>query len=145
MVRRDYFLKMIEEAGYALARILGLRKEGRYEEAFDLINDTLKSYFPFDRELVHHTSPDDLGEFLVHEHKLTEEHLALLADVLRAEGDIWYARGEWENANSSLRRALALIQYLDNIHPEEYSFDRANKLAEIKAKLKGETPPATDI
>ncbi|MDX2247211.1 MAG: hypothetical protein SF052_10565 [Bacteroidia bacterium] len=141
MLRRDYFLKMIEEAGYVLARLLGLRQEGRYQEALELVNDIYKDLFPFDPDLVHHTKPEDLPDLLRNEYNLTEEHLAILADLLRAEADLWYDRGVWEKATLCLQRSLALIQYLDDAHPEEYSFDRIQKLAEITEKLKDALPP----
>ncbi|MEZ4847969.1 MAG: hypothetical protein R3B93_04970 [Bacteroidia bacterium] len=92
MIQRDYLLKLIEEAAYVLSRLLGLRTGGRYEEAFELINQTLGSFFKFKRELLHNTEPEDLPQILIRDYGLNDDQLSILADLLREEGELWNAR-----------------------------------------------------
>ena len=38
MIRRDYIMRMVEEFGKFLAAIVGLKREGEYEEALKKID-----------------------------------------------------------------------------------------------------------
>ena len=136
MLQRDYLLKMIEEAAYVLSRLLGLRTGGRYEEAFELINQTLGSFFKFKRELLHNTEPEDLPKILVKDYGLNDDQLSVLADILREEGELWNAKAEWEKAISSMKRALAILEFLNDKQKDLYSFERVGKMKTIRDKLK---------
>jgi hypothetical protein len=135
MLQRDYLLRMIEEASYVLARLMGLRTGGRYEEAFELINQTLRNFFKFKRELLHHTQPEDLPELLVRDYGLNDDQLSILADLLREEAELWNQKGEWEKMIASLKRALAILEFLNHKQQDLYSFDRVNKIDLIQKKI----------
>ncbi|MCB0842219.1 MAG: hypothetical protein KDE26_03020 [Bacteroidetes bacterium] len=135
MIQRDYLLKLIEEAAYVLSRLLGLRTGGRYEEAFELINQTLGSFFKFKRELLHNTEPEELPQILIRDYGLNDDQLSILADLLREEGELWNAQAEWEKAISSLTRALAILEFLNNKQKDLYSFERVSKMEIIRGKI----------
>ena len=135
MIQRDYLLKLIEEAAYVLSRLLGLRTGGRYEEAFELINQTLGSFFKFKRELLHNTEPEELPQILIRDYGLNDDQLSILADLLREEGELWNAQAEWEKAISSLTRALAILEFLNNKQKDLYSFERVSKMKIIRGKI----------
>ncbi|MCB0835841.1 MAG: hypothetical protein KDD99_04195 [Bacteroidetes bacterium] len=135
MIQRDYLLKLIEEAAYVLSRLLGLRTGGRYEEAFELINQTLGSFFKFKRELLHNTEPEELPQILIRDYGLNDDQLSILADLLREEGELWNAQAEWEKAISSLTRALAILEFLNHKQKDLYSFERVSKMEIIRGKI----------
>lgn len=128
-------MRLIEEAAWVLGRLLGLREDGRYQEAFDLIDGTLASFFPFKRELLHHTLPEDLPEILTQEYGMNDDQMTILADFLREEGNLWYRQGEWSKATASMVRALAILEFLDHKQADLYSFDRVQKLDLIRNML----------
>ena len=136
MLQRDYLLKMIEEAAYVLSKLLGLRTGGRYEEALELINQTLGSFFKFKRELLYGTDPEDLPDLLIRDYGLNDDQLTVLADILREEAELWNAQGEWEKSIESMKRALAIFEFLNKKQADLYSFERVNKISLIKDKLK---------
>ena len=135
MIQRDYLLKLIEEAAYVLSRLLGLRTGGRYEEAFELINQTLGSFFKFKRELLHNTEPEELPQILIRDYGLNDDQLSILADLLREEGELWNAQAEWEKTISSLTRALAILEFLNHKQKDLYSFERVSKMEIIRGKI----------
>lgn len=135
MFKRDYFQRMIEEAGQVLAQLMGLRAMNRYEELWNTLDEIYASYFPFSRHVVGHTEPSALPDLLVNEYDVSEAHLTVLADLLREEAESWFDQGKWDKGRKLLRAALHLLIYLDEQQPDLYSFDRVRKIDTLRARL----------
>lgn len=137
MIRQDYLLKLIEEAGYVIARLIGMRTEGRYEEVLKELDQLYQSFGQTGSAMLRQTEEADLLPLLVDEGGLGDEQLTVIAQLLAEEGATWRALGEWEQANNALRKALAILVHLDEAHPELYDFDRKSRIGEIRDHLAG--------
>lgn len=135
MFRRDYFERMIEEAGQVLARLVGLREAQRPDEALRLLDEVYEAYFPFPRHLIIHTEPTDLPGLLQETHHVSEPQLTVLADLMREEAELSFQRGQWDKGQHLLRGALALHESLDAQRPDLYSFARVAKIEELRKRL----------
>jgi len=135
MYRRDYLQRLIEEAGYVISRLMGLRTIGQHEDALQLIDEVYDSFFPFHRHEIMHTAAQDLPDWVVNTHRLSEEQITVLADLMREEAELWIDLGKWDRGQQLLRGALQLLRHLDLQQPDLYSFERARKIDTLEELL----------
>ena len=135
MLQRDYILRMIEEAAQMVARLMGLRKQKRFDEALQQIEDNYRAFFKLDRQTLHLTEDNLLPEMLINEYELPAEMLGILADFLREEGEILYQQAKWEESSRAFHKALYLLEYVNDQNKEVYDFSRIHKMDGIIAKL----------
>ena len=109
MIRKDYLMKLIEEAAYVMAKLMGLRKDGKDQEALHLLDETYDNFFKFEGKLLRYTDKEALLEILLHRENLSEEQLAVVADLLRNEAEVWTDKGEWTQAKDVLEKALMIV------------------------------------
>ena len=135
MFKRDYLLHIIEQIGKVLAKVVELLRDNKPEEARETIHKT------YDRFL--HLKVEELDAILEHDpvHKLINEHdfdaqrLNALAELLKAEGDVYLQEVNEESAKSRYYKALLIFEYLNQTE-QVYSFDREAKIADMQEKIK---------
>lgn len=135
MIRKDYFLRLIEEAAALMARLLGLRIQNQYEAAFRLLDDTYRHFFQQERAWLGSGSAKDLERRVWEELSLHSEQIAFLADLLREEAELWSGQGNWSRCQECLQKAILLLEGIDRQLPQEYSMDRVQKRGEMRARL----------
>ena len=111
MIREDYILRMIRQFAEALARLAGLRKEGKYERALD---DAGRLYedLGVPREVCDVVDTPTLAGLLAHPDKMRA-----LAQVMWEEARVFQASGDPLTAFSRQRRALELFLEARAIEP----------------------------
>ncbi|MEL6589455.1 MAG: hypothetical protein AAFQ68_05215 [Bacteroidota bacterium] len=129
---------MIQEAAEAIAALMGYRQGGKYDAALRLLGETYEAYFPFSGERLRLTEEEDLIQLILEEYSVDEQMLPVLADLMREEGEYWFAQGDYEKAKASLRRALVILNYLNKQDTTLYSFERINKINLIEDRLSDE-------
>jgi hypothetical protein len=135
MIRKDYFLRLIEEAAALMARLLGLRAQNQYEAAFGLLDDTYRHFFQQERAWLGSGSLEDFERRVWEELSLHSEQIAFLGDLLREEAELWSGEGNWPRCQDCLQKAILLLEGIDRQLPQEYSIDRAQKRREMQARL----------
>lgn len=135
MIRQDYILRLIEEAGVALAKLLGLRKERKIEESQDLIDRCYSGYFNFDTAFLNGVNSKDLLNWLLNEKELQEPQLKVLSDLLVEEAEVFLLIHDTEKAEDRLIKALLILEYLNQANTNVFSFERVRKMNEIQRKL----------
>ncbi len=126
MYQRDYFLRLIEEAGLVLQQMVTKKLESRFLEAIDLAADAFQSFFQISWEEIKATEPDDLPMWLSEAHGLDANRLEIAADLLRQSAEIAYESGNWKDCRIYLLQALAIQRHLNVTQPEVYSFTRVS-------------------
>lgn len=113
MLHRDFLVRQIHQAVQvlmqALARVLKLREEERYESAIGVIHDAYAGL---------EIAPRPVGELSAREiaemcrtSRGFEADLALsIADLLAEEGELWSLQGDPERARFAYAKALALYR-----------------------------------
>ncbi len=111
MFSQDYLMRMINMAVAALVRLIGLKKEGRYPEALQAVDQALELLTGLKPDLVRRLDDASLYTALSPQGHLDADRLALLADVFAQEGEILAAQGR--QAESLESSARALTYYLE--------------------------------
>jgi hypothetical protein len=119
MIRKDQTSILLASMAEVLPRIAVLKKEQRYNEAIDEINETVRRDLGLSPRFVKGiTDGDLLGMF--RSGLITPERAAALAKLLKERADINWAQGEPNNG--LIRTVKALTLYLE-------AFDKAQESA----------------
>lgn len=130
MIERDYLMRQLMQLLEIIQKILRSREKGDKQEAerevsffYEILRlDPGLAELPVSRYL----------DTLIHEKKLTNEQLEMVAFVLKEQGEM----AEEEAARLDFfSKSLILLQKVDR-ETISYSMDRAMKLEELKAYLK---------
>ena len=96
MLKRDFLQAEIEKLNQIFAKILGLKDDGKYAEANDLINNTLNNDLNIQLKEISTIESIDLKSYLTAK-KLSAQKLDLLAKFLLA------GLPQWENDQDTIR------------------------------------------
>lgn len=112
MFRNDYILRVIELGTAALARVLGLRRAKRYDEALAEIDHLLRQDWGLNLDFIAQLDARSLLALVradAANPSLDIGKCVLLADLLQAEGDIRGELGQPGEREDRALKALALL------------------------------------
>lgn len=130
MIRKDYFLKVLQQLTQVIARALKLSHTGDVKAALELLDEQCQKQLKEQSEILAGRSVAALAN------QYDEGQLTLLADLLTAEGEVLMSatEAEAEAARTRLNKALALYQHLNQVQ-QVYDFEREGKMEQIRAWL----------
>jgi len=128
-IERDFLMRQLMMLFEVIEKIIRYRKKGEKEKAEDEI-EYFYSSLNIESE-IRSMSIENLLKFLENEKKLTNEHIEMIAFVLKEQGELSESD---ENKVDFFRKAYFL---LDKVERESitYSMDRQMKMAELKEYL----------
>ena len=130
MIRKDYILRMVEEFAKFLAAIVGLKNEGKFDEALTKIDSVYRGMLDLDPVIVKSVDGSELLDLLQNEKDYSNTYLKMIAELLFEEGQIYDSNGDPVSARNVLEKAKILIDYLME-NDATFSFDWYEKLAVI--------------
>lgn len=133
-VRKDYLLRIIDEFFKFLARILKLKAEKDYEQAFQLIDEA--SLTLLKRDLNELIEKDGEIESVIEEKSLTLDQIEVLAELLKVKADINLELSNNFTAINLYTKSLYLLNYVHTAS-KNFSTSRVDKISEINLVLMG--------
>lgn len=127
MIRKDYILRMVEEFGIFLAAIIGLKKEGKYDEALKRIEDIYSGMINIDPTAIKSIDTAELLDFLQKEQGYDKHYLKMIAELLFEEGQMYFSKGDPISGQNVLQKSKMLINYLME-SDKTFSFDWYEKI-----------------
>ena len=127
-------LNIISEISDLLASLLALKKSGKFQQAINMIDDTLMRHFDFDSASINFVSEDFLNEVYKENNRISQDITDSLASLLQEKGDLLYSQNRFEESRNILNNALT-IYFLLNDQQDFFSFERMNKMVLINEKL----------
>jgi hypothetical protein len=121
MLRRDYFQAEIEKLAQVLAKILGLKNQGKKEESYNLINETLLKDFDLGPDSLN--KPVEIFKILLQEKNYPSQKLDLLAQLLYEKAMLIE---EPAQAIDLLKKVLIIFDALEKEHHQQ-SFENLSK------------------
>lgn len=103
IARRDYILRLIEQFVEMLARIVGLRKAGKLDEAEKLARETADGIFGSLRSMIDGVDSSTAASLLG-----SREKIVVYAALTAEEAEIAALRGDARKTSNRRRRALEL-------------------------------------
>ncbi len=102
MIRKDLLSAEIEKLALVLAKIMGLKLEGKLKEAEQIFNQTLKEYFHLDPEILNSYNLEEFQDWLM-QTDLGPEKLDSLSEYL------FYELGLSPERNAQIAAKLDLL------------------------------------
>lgn len=135
MLRRDYFIKQVEEFGKVLALIMSLKRDGRFPDMLDELVRASQKYTALEIELVEKQPDEALVETLTDVNRLNDDQMKFMADLLFEKAEYYLGtQGEGVASTNCYRKALAIYRFLKEHATLNYSLDMHYKL-ELLSKM----------
>jgi hypothetical protein len=109
MMQKDYILRMIQQLSRVLIQILHLREIKDYEGALTYIDDVFKQALGFSSDLITSVPDETLLAMLTSFDVLDIEKCFLVANLLKAEGDIYVDQDDFDTSYYRYSRSLYLF------------------------------------
>lgn len=133
MYEKDYILRMIEAFAKMLAAIMGLREIGELEKARALVEEAYETILKINAGEIKEYDEEQWKQFCS---KRSHEELEMLADLLKAEGEILLDNGKPEEVCRLLIKALELLKLVE-AQSGNFSLTRYHKISELEQTLSG--------
>jgi tetratricopeptide (TPR) repeat protein len=119
MIRRDYFIRLIEAFGQEMARIESLKGEKKWDEAGGALDEQVKQMIGMDSAAALKLSETELLALLIQGEtaQFVRERAWLLTTLLREAGEVAAAQDRLDEANAYYLKALHLL--LRVLHQED--------------------------
>ena len=128
-IEKDYLMRQLIMLFGVIQKILGYRRKGEKGKALDEIKyfySCLKI-----EEDVENMSIEKLMYFLEKDKKLTNEHIEMIAFVLKEQGEL---AEEQDQRNNYFRKSYFMLKKVER-ESTSFSMERQMKLAELKNNL----------
>lgn len=109
MIQRDYIVRMTELLAKALAKIVLLKEQARYEQALDEINLAGKELLGRDFDLLKNLSYQDLLKWMTSYGYFDSAKCVSLCQLLRTEGEVLELQGDEKKSKLRYLQALNLM------------------------------------
>lgn len=106
MLSEDYVIRLIQLTVAALLKILGLKNSGLFDDALVMIDMAIEQLMGMRSGRVKTLDDERLYFLLTRNERIDTERLALLADLLHEEGDVYSKQNRMEESRADYARAL---------------------------------------
>lgn len=134
MKEQDNTLNLIDRLSELLAYLLELKKQGKFQQAIELIDDTFWRDFNFDSKNENQISEEFINDFFQNSQKASPEIISRLGDLFNEKGDLLFNQNRFKESKDILSNALTIYFYL-NDNQDFFSFERMNKMEMINRQL----------
>lgn len=99
-------MRMITQAIAALLKIMGLRQAGQYNQAQEVIDQTLEGLLGLKADLIKRLDDEALLRAVTLNEQVDTRRLEIISDLFREQGEVYAAQGKMPESRESFRRAL---------------------------------------
>jgi len=131
-IRKDYLLRIIDEFFKFLAKILQLKSEKQYQQAFVLIDEASQALLH--KDLNELTEKDGEIERIIEEKLLNLDQMEVLAGLMKVKADINVEMSNNFTAINLYQKALLLLNNVQ-LTSRNYSITREQNIMELNNAL----------
>ena len=106
MLSEDYLIRMIRQVAAVIAKIIGLKMAGQYQEALQAIDQALEQLLGMDADLVKLLDDESIYKVITINELLDLERLGIIADLFTEEGDILKLQKQKPESDNCYFRSL---------------------------------------
>lgn len=118
-----------------LARIIGLKSEGKYQEALKEIDQTFELFFGMDAELIKSLDDESLYAILMKNEALDVEKPGYIAFLFKEAGDIYKLQNQKFESNNSYIHSLHFSLMMSNLSETSLPSEISKMIDELIQKL----------
>src|ERR1043165_1900521 len=139
MIRRDYFIKLVQELSAVLMRVFSLKARREFAAALEEIDSALEKYLDLSPGQAVPEKLDYVLQLCGREEGPISEKVILLADVFYEQGEILTLHEGSPAARRSFLLALGL--YLESARPGFVSLDLLKKVDDLVERMSDASLP----
>jgi hypothetical protein len=133
-VEKDFLMRYLNQLGVVIAKLLGLKEQGKFQEANQVIENSLLDFGLKMPEVYLNIDQAELLSKLKTRDDLNDGQMKVLAELLFQKGEIERGLSNTEIDNQYYSRALILLEYLTD-NEKVYSLERGERIDWIKSYL----------
>jgi hypothetical protein len=133
-VEKDFLMRYLNQLGVVIAKLLGLKEQGKFQEANQVIENSLLDFGLKMPEVYLNIDQAELLSKLKTTYDLNDGQIKILAELLFQKGEIERGLSNTEIDNQYYSRALILLEYLTD-NEKVYSLERGQRIDWIKSYL----------
>jgi tetratricopeptide (TPR) repeat protein len=135
MFSEDYLIRMIRQATAVFARVIGLKSVGQYQEALQVIDQTLEQLFGMDAEIIKLLDDESVYKIFMKNEVLDLEKLGFIADLFKEEGDIQKLQNQNNESINCYIRSLNYYLMISINSETSRPIELSQKIGEVLQKL----------
>jgi hypothetical protein len=135
MFSDDYLLRIIRQATAVFAKIIGLKSVGKYQEALQVIDQTLEQLVGIDAEMIRLLNDESLYILLTKNEIIDLEKLGFIADLFMEEGDIHKLRNQNSESINCYMRSLTYYLVISINSETSRSIELSRKIDDLLENL----------
>jgi hypothetical protein len=135
MFEKDYIMRMIQQMIRVLLKLFGLREQGSFEEAYDLIDLTLQQFTGLSSKMIDDFDEESLLAFLSPGGNLNLERCFVVGVLLKEEGDILFRQNYSKEGLVRYKKSFALLEKVKNTSYAEMLPQMDKIYKELEEKL----------
>ena len=136
MEQKDYLLRYLDQLAIVLARLLGLKQEGKVSEAWETVDKALVGMKLPNLDKLSQLGRHDILDTLQRDLHLENVQLEVVAELLYQTGELQMEQNQKAKAKDLFRKALDLFDHV-SLEEKIYSFEREAKTARMSEFLSG--------
>ncbi len=133
-VEKDFLMRYFNQLGVVIAKLLGLKEQGKFHEANQVIENSLLDFGLKMPEVYLNIDHVELLSKLKTTNELNDGQIKILAELLFQKGEVERAQSNSEVDKQYYSRALILLEYLTDTE-KVYSFERGQRIDWIKSYI----------
>jgi len=141
MLTEDYFMRMINQMLAVLTQILYHREAGQYQEAQELIDQSLEQLLGVPPHLLKQMDDLSLLRLLTTQGELDPDRLAMVANLYKLEGDLLIDQNKNREAVLDYQRALTFYLEIRLSGKDQGQNDLDGNINDLYRKLSGRKLP----
>jgi len=135
MLTEDYFMRMINQMLAVLTKIIGLKDAGQYQEAQQIINQSLEQLLGMPSDLLKQMDDSSVMNILTTQGELVSDRLYMVANLYELEGSILTDQNRISEAHLDYLRALTFYLEIALKGEIQYSSEQNDKIEHLQLKL----------
>jgi hypothetical protein len=135
MLTEDYFMRIINQMLAVLTKIIGLKDAGQYQEAQQIINQSLEQLLGMPSDLLKQMDDSSIMNILTTQGELVSDRLYMVANLYELEGDLLTDQNRISEANLDYLRALTIYLDIALKGENQYSSELNYKIEQLQLKL----------
>jgi hypothetical protein len=131
MIKNDYILRMIEQMGVVMRKILNLENNQQYKQAHNEIDNSMKQ-LGVSRALTLTLPHNELMNLLGRPDGSYEDRCMILSRLIQADAHVYYTEGEKSTAYDLYQSSLGILTQLAKDEDSEKLPDIKNRISEVQ-------------
>jgi tetratricopeptide (TPR) repeat protein len=131
MLSDDYLVRKIMQFASVIAKIIGLKMSGQFQEALEVIDQSLGQLLGINADIADFMDDESLYKVLTKDEVIDFERLGIIADLFKEKGDILYLQKQKPEGDTCYLRSMNYYLMMSNTSEASQQNELPRKIEEL--------------